>query len=112
VMEPGPAPFVTDAGILLLYNGADDHLVYGPGWVLFDQSDPGRVLARSGQSFIAPVLDWERNGQVPNVIFLEGTVGQSLSKYTLSLTGYYGAADKYIGALQLKIVLRPLPTSE
>jgi predicted GH43/DUF377 family glycosyl hydrolase len=43
-MEPGPAPFVTDAGILLLYNGADDHLVYGPGWVLFDKADPRRVL--------------------------------------------------------------------
>ncbi len=35
VMEPGPPPTLTEAGILLLYNGADDHLVYGPGWILF-----------------------------------------------------------------------------
>jgi hypothetical protein len=28
-----------------------------------------------------------------------------LGKQALSLTGYYGAADKYIGALQLNIVL-------
>jgi hypothetical protein len=41
-----------------------------------------------------------------NVIFLKGAVAQSLGKQALSLTGYYGAADKYIGALQLKIVLR------
>jgi predicted GH43/DUF377 family glycosyl hydrolase len=31
VMEPGPPPVVTSAGILLFYNGADDKLVYGPG---------------------------------------------------------------------------------
>ena len=29
VMEPGPPPLVTSAGILLLYNGANDKLVYG-----------------------------------------------------------------------------------
>ena len=31
VMEPGVL-FLTPKGILLIYNGADDHLVYGPGW--------------------------------------------------------------------------------
>src|ERR1035437_5768090 len=30
VMEPGPAPILTKAGILLIYNGASDSLVYGP----------------------------------------------------------------------------------
>ncbi len=105
VMEPGPAPFVTHAGILLLYNGADDHLVYGPGWVLFDRDDPRRVIARADRPFALPRLEWEKIGNVPNVIFLEGAVAKSerTDDRTLELTGYYGAADKYIGALNIRI---------
>jgi beta-1,2-mannosidase len=102
VMEPGPAPILTAAGILLLYNGADDNLVYGPGWILFDAHDPAKLIARSDKPFILPELDWERRGAVPNVIFLEGVVA---GRDPLDLTGYYGAADSYIGALQLRITL-------
>ena len=107
VMEPGPPPIVTDRGILLLYNGADDHLVYGPGWVLFDSHSPQRVIARADRPFVAPMLDWEKTGNVPNVIFLEGAVpaNNQPQKNKLSLTGYYGAADKYIGAMNITISL-------
>lgn len=94
VMEPGPSPMVTGDGILLFYNGADDKLVYGPGWVLFDAHDPRRVLARSDRPFLLPKLEWERTGQVPNVIFLEGMAGG---------IGYYGAADKSIGAMRIRV---------
>ena len=109
VMEPGPAPFVTEAGILLLYNGADDHLRYGPGWVLFDRHDPRRVIARADKPFVFPTLDWEKIGNVPNVIFLEGAVEKSYAagNGNLELIGYYGAADKYIGGLNIHIGLRP-----
>jgi beta-1,2-mannosidase len=103
VMEPGPAPFVTSAGILLLYNGADDRLVYGPGWVLFDKRDPRRVIARSQKAFVAPMLAWEKSGQVPNVIFLEGAITESLTNQHLDLAGYYGAADKYIGGIHIAV---------
>ncbi len=104
VMEPGPAPWVTDAGILLLYNGADKNLVYRPGWVLFDRQDPRHVIARAERPFAAPTLPWEKIGNVPNVIFLEGAVEQGANTgKTLDLTGYYGAADKYIGALPISV---------
>ena len=105
VMEPGPPPFLTDAGILLLYNGADEKLVYGPGWVLFDAQDPRRVIARADRPFVLPAIKWEKVGNVPNVIFLEGAVADrnSGNKNRLELTGYYGAADKYIGALRIVI---------
>lgn len=106
VMEPGPPPFLTDAGLLLLYNGADDHLVYGPGWVLFDRQDPRRVIARSDKPLVLPTLDWEKIGNVPNVIFLEGAVPAGTSgRDALDLIGYYGAADKYIGGLNIHILL-------
>jgi predicted GH43/DUF377 family glycosyl hydrolase len=99
VMEPGPAPIVTRSGILLLYNAADDKFVYRPAWVLFDVRDPRRVVARADEPFMEPELEWERVGVVPNVIFLEGTVAAGKGE----LIGYYGAADKYIGAMRIHI---------
>jgi len=101
VMEPGPPPLVTSAGILLLYNGANDKLVYGPGWILFDKADPRRVLARSGKAFMRPSLQWELVGTVPNVIFLEGATPRPGD--ALDLTGYYGGADRYTGAMRIRI---------
>jgi len=38
VVEPGPAPFMTEKGIFLIYNGADDKSVYRAGWVVFDKT--------------------------------------------------------------------------
>jgi len=104
VMEPGPPPLVTSAGILLLYNGADDKLVYGPGWILFDKADPRRVLARCEKPFMLPGPVWERVGTVPNVIFLEGATARTGDP--LDLTGYYGGADRYTGAMRIRIGLR------
>lgn len=102
VMEPGPPPVMTKAGILLLYNGANENLVYGPGWVLFDRHDPARVLARADHAFIVPSLTWEKAGNVPNVIFLEGAVVNSRAAGNLELTGYYGGADKYLGGMRIR----------
>jgi predicted GH43/DUF377 family glycosyl hydrolase len=104
--EPGPPPLVTPAGILMLYNGANDKLVYGPGWILFDKTDPRRVIARCERPFILPSLIWERVGTVPNVIFLEGLTARTSDP--LDLTGYYGGADQYVGAMRLHIKL-PAP---
>jgi len=101
VMEPGPPPLVTSAGILLLYNGANDKLIYGPGWILFDKADPRRVLARCEKAFVLPGLVWERVGTVPNVIFLEGATARTSDP--LDLTGYYGGADQYTGAMRIRI---------
>ena len=40
VAEPGPSPIVTPDGIVLIYNGADDKLVYRTGVAIFDRNDP------------------------------------------------------------------------
>ncbi|HEY0703885.1 MAG TPA: glycoside hydrolase family 130 protein [Candidatus Acidoferrales bacterium] len=92
VVEPGPAPVITDQGILLTYNGADDHQVYKTGWALFDKSDPSKLIARADAPMFEPTLEWEKVGQVPNVVFVEGLVPDG--KRWLY---YYGGADKYIG---------------
>ena len=92
VVEPGPPPIMTKDGILLIYNGADDKLVYKTGWALFDKNDPTKVIARSDKPFFAPETEWEKVGQVPNVVFVEGLVRDG--KRWLF---YYGGADKHIG---------------
>jgi predicted GH43/DUF377 family glycosyl hydrolase len=91
--EPGPPPVMTPGGILLVYNGADDNLVYSTGWVLFDKADPTKVIARADKPIFHPVETWEKIGQVPNVVFVEGLVRRG--KRWLF---YYGGADKNIGA--------------
>jgi predicted GH43/DUF377 family glycosyl hydrolase len=93
VTEPGPPPVMTPQGILLVYNGADDHLVYSTGWVLFDKTDPTRVIARSDKPLFLPVEAWEKTGQVPNVVFVEGLV-QRGKRWLF----YYGGGDRSIGA--------------
>jgi predicted GH43/DUF377 family glycosyl hydrolase len=92
VVEPGPPPILLPEGILLIYNGADDNLVYATGWALFDKRDPRRVLARSDRPILWPEKDWEKIGQVPNVVFVEGMVRDGRT-----WRFYYGGADKYIG---------------
>ena len=95
VVEPGPPPIVTADAITLIYNGADDALVYRTGVARFDRTDPRRVLSRTDTPVFAPEADWEKVGQVPNVVFVEGMVlhdGRWLF--------YYGGADKYVGVAE------------
>jgi len=97
VTEPGPPPVLGRDGILLIYNGADDNLVYRTGWAIFDARDPAKLPARSDQPIFQPEKDWEKSGQVPNVVFVEGLVrngGMWLF--------YYGGADKYVGLARVK----------
>jgi len=98
VVEPGPPPILTPEGIVLIYNGADDHLVYRTGIAVFDRANPGKVLYRSDQPVFEPQLPWEKVGQVPNVVFVEGMV-HAKNRWLL----YYGAADKYVGVASAKL---------
>lgn len=92
LVEPGPAPIMTDDGILLLYNGADDELVYAAGQALFDPTDPTKLIARSTQPFLLPTTELERTGQIPNVVFIEG-----LARFNDRWFLYYGMGDSGIG---------------
>ena len=98
VVEPGPAPVLTENGLFLIYNGADDNNVYRTGWVLFDKKDPTKVIARAHQPIFEPVHAWEKVGQVPNVVFVEGLVPDG-NRWLF----YYGGADKYVGVASAAI---------
>jgi predicted GH43/DUF377 family glycosyl hydrolase len=93
---------MTPEGVLLIYNGADDRLVYRTGWALFDRDEPTRLLARSDQPLFEPVTEWEKVGQVPNVVFVEGLVVEP-GRWLL----YYGGSDKHVGVLAAKPLQQP-----
>lgn len=92
LIEPGPTPIITDDGILLLYNSADEDLVYRTGQALFDISDPTKLLERSDEPFLEPDTELEVGGQIPNVVFIEG-----LARLNGTWFLYYGMGDSGIG---------------
>lgn len=98
VAEPGPPPILTSKGIVLIYNGADDNLIYRTGVAVFDRRDPRRLISRSEKPLFAPEKNWEKIGQVPNVVFVEGMVERA-GKYLF----YYGGADTYVGIAETSL---------
>lgn len=99
VVEPGPPPIVTKDSIVMIYNAADDNLIYRTAIAVFDRRDPRKLLWRSDQPVFSPEREWEKAGQVPNVVFVEGMVKQG-SHYLF----YYGGADKYVGVAEVPII--------
>jgi predicted GH43/DUF377 family glycosyl hydrolase len=115
VVEPGPPPILTPEGIVLVYNGADDKLVYRTGVVVFDRGDPRKVISRTDQPVFAPEKEWEKVGQVPNVVFVEGMLlrearfledGTELKPPRKSFLLYYGGADKFVGVAEAEEVMK------
>jgi predicted GH43/DUF377 family glycosyl hydrolase len=62
--------------------------VYRVGMVLLDLDNPTRVLRRTPTWVLGPDADYERVGDVPNVVFPTGLVHDGDE-----LRLYYGAAD-------------------
>jgi predicted GH43/DUF377 family glycosyl hydrolase len=95
VVEPGPPPMLTPSGIVLVYNGADDRLIYRTGVAVFDRKDPRKLLSRTDKPIFVPEREWETLGQVPNVVFVEG-----MARAGKRWLFYYGGADKYVGVAE------------
>jgi predicted GH43/DUF377 family glycosyl hydrolase len=53
---------------------------------------------RTSDPIFALEKDWEKMGQVPNVVFVEGAAPQG-DHYLF----YYGGADKYIGVARAEV---------
>ena len=104
LVESGPPAMITDAGILLIYNGrntpgdGDSTLpsgTYSGGQVLLDKNDPTRIIHRLDHYFIHPEKSYELTGQVNNVCFLEG-----LARFKDRWLLYYGTADTQIAVAE------------
>jgi predicted GH43/DUF377 family glycosyl hydrolase len=87
----GAPPVPTEEGFLLFFHErrADDS--YTINLALLDQVT-GRLQSRLPQPVLEPELDWERRGDVDNVLFVQGAHRDGDEVY---LT--YGAADRCVG---------------
>lgn len=90
-----PPPIETPEGWLILYHGVRKHAsgsLYRLGALLLDLNDPTKVLRRGQEWIFGPEAPYERNGDVPNVVFPSGFVCDGDE-----LRIYYGCADTSIG---------------
>ncbi|WP_258083854.1 glycoside hydrolase family 130 protein [Thermococcus thermotolerans] len=95
LVEPGPAPILTEDGILLIHSEAfheDGKLVYYTHATLFDLEDPRKLIWRTEKPILRPTFDWELYGWVDNVVFAEAMIEHE-GRYYL----YYGGADRHVG---------------
>ena len=90
----GAPPLLTDAGWLLVYHAvevAPAGNVYRAAAALLDRERPEKVLGRLPYPLFSPETDYERTGDVGNVVF-----PTSIEAEGDTLTIWYGAADKRI----------------
>ena len=91
-------PIKTDDGWILLYHGvSEEDGIYRVGAVLTDLRDPVKIIGRTDYPIFAPETDYEKNGQVANVVFPCGTalIGKKLFVY-------YGGGDKVLGVASVE----------
>jgi predicted GH43/DUF377 family glycosyl hydrolase len=96
LVESGPAPLMTDEGILLLYNSCDDDGDYHVGAALFDSTDPTELLARTDEPLLSPAepIDRDRrHDHLENVVFCEGLV-----ELDSTYVAYFGSGDEVLSA--------------
>jgi len=105
--ETGPPPVLTDAGIVVLYNGknavdgGDSDLganAYAAGEALFDPHHPAHLIAQAEKPALKPEMPYEKTGQyVAGTTFAEGLV-HFHDQWFL----YYGCADSLVAVVTAK----------
>ncbi len=88
-------PIKTDKGWLEIYHGVRmtaSGPIYHAGSVLLDLEDPSKIVARCDEPILSPRENYERIGDVNNVVFACGAIVEEDG----SMKVYYGSADTAI----------------
>jgi beta-1,2-mannobiose phosphorylase / 1,2-beta-oligomannan phosphorylase len=93
----GAPPVATDSGLLLFFHERRADGVYTMNVALLD-AHTGRLISRLDQPVLEPELEWERRGDVDDVVFVQGAHRDGDEVY---LT--YGAADRVVGAATARL---------
>jgi len=102
--ETGPPPVLTDAGVVVLYNGKNAERdgdpgmgrnAYASGEALFDAKDLTHLMARADEPVLKPEMPYEKTGQyAAGTTFAEGLVAFK-GRWFL----YYGCADSLVSVV-------------
>ncbi len=88
-------PILTDHGWLEIYHGVkmtSAGPIYRIGSIMLDRDDPTKVIARCLPPLLSPRENYERIGDVGNVVFACGAIVEDNGEVKV----YYGAADTSI----------------
>lgn len=88
-------PIKTDKGWLEIYHGVRmtaSGPIYHAGSVLLDLEDPSKIVARCDEPILSPRENYERVGDVNNVVFASGAIVEE----DRTIKVYYGSADTSI----------------
>lgn len=88
-------PVRTDKGWLVLYHGVRGFAIssiYKLGVMLLDLNEPWKIIGRSQVPILSPQKDYERVGDVGNVVFSNGWIKENNG----SIKIYYSGADTNI----------------
>jgi predicted GH43/DUF377 family glycosyl hydrolase len=89
----GAPPVETDDGLVLFYHERDGADQYTMRVALLDDAT-GQVKSMLPEPIMRPEAEWERFGDVDNVVFVQGAVARDDDVIYLT----YGAADRCVGA--------------
>lgn len=93
----GAPPVVTEEGLLLFFHERRADGVYTMKLALLDH-ETGKLRSELPHALMEPELEWERSGDVDNVVFVQGAHTDGEHVY---LT--YGAADSHVGAATARL---------
>ena len=91
----GAPPIEIEQGWLVLYYGVKDTYagpIYRVGTVILDRQEPANVIGRANIPILSPRGNYERIGDVPNVVFPIGAVIDSNGYLDI----FYGASNSCI----------------
>ena len=91
-----PPPIETPRGWLMIYHGVrrtPSSSIYRLGLALFDLEQPDKCLIRGDSWMFAPEAEYERHGDVQDVVF---PCGYTIASDGDTINLYYGAADSSI----------------
>lgn len=92
-------PIRTDRGWLVFFHHVSDPgSVYRVEALLLDGADPTQVLAETAGTLLEPEMDYEKVGDVANVVFPCGAVLKDQEIYL-----YYGGADRVVGVATMTL---------
>ncbi|MEI7539812.1 MAG: glycosidase [Candidatus Saccharibacteria bacterium] len=92
----GAPPIKTDLGWLLFYHGVSETKEYSMGAAILKHDSPTKTLYRLPFSLIHPETDYEKHGNIPNVVF-----GTSAIEFGPDYRLYYGASDTTIAVASI-----------
>lgn len=92
-------PIKTNKGWVLLYHGvSEEDGFYRVGAVLTDLHDPTKIIGRTDYPIFEPEAEYEKRGEVPNVVFPCGAVVMGKTLFM-----YYGGGDQVVGVATMEL---------